>query len=128
MALAIGQEILDATVGVDLHGTKVGVAINQASLLSELLSKSITQVVRGVGRDEENGFADFGELDGEGARGGGFTHTSFASDEDPAESILIQNRLERGLHIKIIIVNNGRGHFVGERRNVEEGGGVDVKK
>jgi hypothetical protein len=52
--------------------------------------------VGGIGGDEEDGFANFGELDGEGTGRGGFTDSSFATHKDPAETGLIEDGLEGG--------------------------------
>ena len=52
--------------------------------------------MRGVGGDEEDGFSHAGELDGEGAGGGGFADAAFAADEDPAEGALVEEALEGG--------------------------------
>lgn len=89
LAISVSQKILDAPVGIDLHGAKVVIAVNETSFFSKFLTKSIAQVVRGVGRDQQDRFAGFGELDGQRAGGGGFTHTTFASHENPAKSVLV---------------------------------------
>lgn len=62
----------------------------------------------GVGADEQDGAADFGELDGEGARRGGFADTTFAADEDPAERALVEERLEGRLE-GVFVDDEGHG-------------------
>ena len=62
-----GEEVLDAAVRVDLHGGEVVEAVDEAGLLAELLGEGVGQVVGGVGGDEEDGAADAGQLDGQGA-------------------------------------------------------------
>jgi hypothetical protein len=58
---------LYAAVGVDLHGAEVVEAVDESRILAELLVERVREVVRGVGRDEEDRFAVLCELDGEGA-------------------------------------------------------------
>ena len=105
---ALGQEILDAAVGVDLHGAQVGEAVDQACILAEFLVEGVAEVVCGVGGDEEDGFAVFGELDGERARGCGLADTALAADEDPAQRLLVEDGLERRLH-EVLVVEHCRG-------------------
>lgn len=65
----------------------------------------------GIGGDEEDGFADFGELDCEGAGGCCFAYASFAADEDPAEGVLVEEGLEGGVHgIEGGVEGGGGGH------------------
>lgn len=59
-----------------------------------------------VGGDEENGAAHFGELDGEGAGGGGLSDSSLAANEDPAEGTLVQNGLEGWLEDVLVCVDD----------------------
>jgi hypothetical protein len=58
------------------------------------LVEGIGQVVRGIGADEQDGAADLGQLDGQGARGGRLADAALAADEDPAEGALVEERLE----------------------------------
>ena len=58
--------------------------------------------MRGVGRDEEDRFAVFGELYGERARRGCLSDTTFAADEYPAQRLLVEDGLERGLHDVVV--------------------------
>lgn len=92
-----GHEVLDAAVGVNLHGAEVVKAVNEAGLLAKLLVKGVRQVVRGVGRDEQHRAAHLGQLDGEGARRCRLAHTTLAADKDPSQRLLVQDRLERRL-------------------------------
>jgi len=75
---------LDAAVWIDLHGAQVVKALDQARILSELLVEGIAQIVCGVGRDEEDGFAVLGQLDGERTRCCRLAYTALAADEYPA--------------------------------------------
>lgn len=109
LAVPVRQKILDAAIGIDLHSAQVVISVNETSLLSEFLSEGIAQVVSGIGGDQEHGFAGFGKLDGERARGRGLTHTTFATDEDPAEGFLVDDRLERGIHVEIVTLDHGGG-------------------
>lgn len=69
--------------------------------------------MRGVCGDEENGFADTCELDGEGTGSGGFAYASFAADEDPAEGLLLYYGFEgRGKVFRVGV--NCCGHVGGE--------------
>jgi hypothetical protein len=61
------QQVLYTAIWINLHGAQVVEPVDQPRILAELLVESIRQVVRRVGRDEEDGFAVLGELDGEGA-------------------------------------------------------------
>lgn len=65
--------------------------------------------MRRVGTDEEDGAAHTGELDGEGARGGGFADTTLAADEDPSQAALVEERLERGFE-GVVGGDDGGGH------------------
>ena len=49
LTISGSEQILDASIGVDLHRAQVRVAIDQAGLLSELLTESVAQVVCGIG-------------------------------------------------------------------------------
>lgn len=53
--------------------------------------------MRGIGGDEEHGAAHLGQLDGQRAGGGGLPDSSLPTDEDPAEGLLVEDGLERGL-------------------------------
>lgn len=107
LALA-SQQVLHAAIGIDLHGAEVVEAVDQAGLLAKLLVEGIGQVVGGVGTDEQDGAAHFGELDGEGARRGGFADTTFAANEDPAERALVEERLQRRLE-SVFVDDEGHG-------------------
>lgn len=48
--------------------------------------------------NEQDGFTDFGELDGEGAGAGGLTHTTLTTDKDPFEGLLVEDVLETWIH------------------------------
>ena len=67
----------------------------------------------GVGRDEKYRSADLCELNGEGARSGGLSDTTFSTDKDPAEAALVEEGLERGLE-GILGGDEGGGHFGGD--------------
>lgn len=63
-----------------------------------------------IGRDEEDGAAHFGELDGEGTRGGSLSDSSFAANEDPAEGALVEDGLEGWLEDVLVCVDDSVGH------------------
>jgi hypothetical protein len=90
---------------LDLHGREVGEAVDEAGLFAKLLREGVGQVVRRVGRDEEDAAADLGELDGEGARRRRLADAALAADEDPAERLLVQDGLERGLQRVVVHVD-----------------------
>jgi hypothetical protein len=100
------QQVLDAPVGVDLHGAQVREALNQAGLLPELLVEGIAEVVGWVRGDEEHGLAVLGHLDGERAGGCGLSYATFAAHENPAEGFLVEEGLEGGG--EVICVDGGR--------------------
>ena len=50
--------------------------------------------MRGVRGYDENGLADFGELDGDGGAARGFAHAPLAANEDPAEGFLVEDVLK----------------------------------
>lgn len=77
------------SIRIDLHGAQICEAVNQSRFFAELLAESITEVVRGVCGDKEDGFADTGELNGEGAGSGGLAYTAFAADKNPTEALLL---------------------------------------
>lgn len=79
------NQVLDRAVGVDLHGGQVLDARHRASVLAELDTEGIAEVVCRVGGDEEDRLAGLSHLDCQGARGGGFAYTTLAADEDPFE-------------------------------------------
>lgn len=85
---------MDTPVRVYFHRAQVREALDEPRFFSEFLGEGIAEVVCGVGGDEEDGLAVAGELNGEGAGGGGFTDTAFAADEDPAEGFLVDYGLE----------------------------------
>ena len=109
LALA-SQEVLDAAVGVNLHSAQVGEAIDQTRLLAEFLAEGIAEVVGGVGRDEQDRTADLGQLDSQRARGGRFADTALAADKDPAQRALVENRLEGGLQVVVVGVDDCGRH------------------
>jgi len=76
---ARGDEVLDAAVGINLHGAEVGVAVDEAGVLAELLVEGVAEVVRRVGGDEQDRLARLGELDGEGAGGGRLADAALAA-------------------------------------------------
>ena len=76
--------------------------------------------MRGVCGDEENGSANTGKLDGEGAGSGGFAYTAFAADEDPAEGLLLYDGLESWGEVFRVSVDCCR--HVGGGWKVEGGG------
>ena len=110
LLLPIGQQILQTPIGVNLHSTEVVESIDKPGLLAKLLSKGITQVVRGIGRDEQNGLAGFGELDRERARSCRLSDATFTTDEYPAEGFLVEERLESGLHVEVVGLHDSGGH------------------
>lgn len=110
LALA-GQQVLNAAVGVDLHSAQVFEAIDQTRLLAELLAEGIAKVVGGVGRDEQDRTADLGQLDSQTARCCRLTDTALAADEDPAQRALVENRLEGGLQVVVVGVDDCGRHF-----------------
>jgi len=55
--------------------------------------------VSGVGGDDEDGGANGGEENGENRTACGFADAAFAADEDPLESLLFQNVLNRCLNL-----------------------------
>ena len=107
---ALLQQILNTAIRIDFHGTEISVAFDEAGLLAELLAEGVGQVVGRVGGDEEDGFADAGHLDGEGAGGGGFADAAFAADEDPAEGLLGEEGGEGGGEGVGVGVEDGGGH------------------
>lgn len=74
--------------------------------------------MRGVGADEQDGAADLGQLDGQGARGRGLADASLAADEDPAEGALVEERLEGRLE-GVFVDDCGHGLGRGEERRGE---------
>lgn len=101
------------TIRIDLHSAQVGEAINQSGLLTELLAESIAKIMGRVCGNEENGLADTGELDGEGAGSGSLADTTFAADEDPAEGLLVDYGFESWGEVFRVGVDCG-GHVGGE--------------
>lgn len=89
--LCLPHQLLYATIRIDFHSTEVREAIDETGFLAEFLGEGIGEIVGGVGGDEEDGAADFGELDCEGAGGCGLSYASFAADEDPAEGFLVED-------------------------------------
>lgn len=63
-----------------------------------------------VGGDEENGAAHFGELDGEGAGGGGLSDTTLSADKNPAKGALVEDGLESWLEDVLVGVDDCAGH------------------
>jgi hypothetical protein len=97
-AAAASDDVLDAAAGVDLHCAEIVEAVNQASVLAELLIEGVAEVVGGIGGDEEDGLAVLGHLDGKGARRCSLADASFAANKDPPQRLLVQNVLESRLH------------------------------
>lgn len=113
---ALRQQVLDAAVRVNLHSAQVVEAVNLARILAKLLVEGIAQIVCGVSGDQEDVLAVLGELNGERARRGRLAHTTLAADEYPAQRLLVDNGLERGLHDFVVVEHSSVGH---------DGGGVD---
>ena len=53
----------------------------------------------GVGGDDEDGGANAGEENGENRTACRFANAAFATDEDPLQSLLFQNVLNRSLNL-----------------------------
>ena len=102
-----GKQVLHATVGIDFHGTQILKSVDKSSFLAEFLPEGIAQIMRGVGRDKENGLADFRKLNGERAGRRRLSNTAFSSDENPAERLLVEQALERRLH-DVVCDHSGR--------------------
>ena len=104
---ALCQQILDAAVRIDLHGAQVVEAVDLARIFTKLLVEGIAQVVCRVSRDQKDVLAVLGELNGERARRGRLAHTALAADEYPAQRLLVDDGLERGLH-DFVVGHGGR--------------------
>lgn len=105
------QQVLNAPIRIDLHGTQIGEALDQTRLFAKLLTEGIAQVVRGVGGDQQHGFAHARHLDGQRAGGGGFADAAFAADEDPAEGALVEKALKGGFEGVGVGVDMGGRHI-----------------
>lgn len=90
--------LIHASIRINFHGKEIIESINKHRILPELLGEGIRKVVSRIGTDEEDTLTNLGELDGEGATAGGLTDTTFATNEDPFESLLVENVLETRIH------------------------------
>lgn len=63
------------------HSREVGESIDEGSILAELLSKGIRQVVGGICGDQEDTWADLGQLDSKRARSGRLSYFRARNDE-----------------------------------------------
>lgn len=118
--LSLAHQLLDAAIWVDLHGAQVGEAIDEPGLLSELLREGVGQVVRRVGGDEQHGAAHSSELNGQRAGCRRLPYAPLAADEDPAQRLLVEDRLQCWLEGVQVGVDDGGGHDGGgeeEREN-----------
>lgn len=88
---AFFEQILYTTVGVDLHSTEIGEAIDEPGLFPKFLAEGIAKVVRRISRDQEDRLSHFRQLDRKGARGCSFADTAFTADEDPSKRFLQDN-------------------------------------
>lgn len=113
LAFALSSEqILNAPVGVNLHGAEVVEPLNQTCVLAELLAEGIAKVVGGIGGYQQDRAADFGELDGKTAGRGGLADTTLAADENPPQTPLVEDGLEGGLHgVRVVGVDDRGRHF-----------------
>lgn len=108
-----GQQILNTTIGINLHGAQILEPIDEARLLAELLAEGVAQVVGWVGRDEQHGAAHLSQLDGETTRRCRLAHTALAADEDPPQRPLVEDGLQRRLHgIRVVSVDERSRHRV----------------
>lgn len=73
---------------INLHRKQVIPSVELGRLLANLLAESVTQVVCGVGGNDQNTLAVLGERRGQTTGGGRLSNTSLSSDEDPLEGSL----------------------------------------
>ena len=96
------------------HGVKIGDALDRRGILGDFLVEAITEIVSGIGGDDECLSVLLGDESGETAGGGRLAHTAFTTHEDPSQRLLVQDVLECScefsLHI-IITRNNIAQHL-----------------
>lgn len=108
------QKVLNTPIRINLHGAQIGKPVDQARLFAEFLAEGIAQVVRGVGGDQQHGFAHARELDGQRAGRGGFADAALAADEDPAQAALLEQGFQAGFEgVGVVGVDVGGAHFGG---------------
>ena len=88
------------------HSIEIGEAINQSWGLCEALLESITEVVSRIGGDDEHRGANSGEKDGEDGAASGLANATFATNEDPFQSLLLHNVLQRSLW-QLMLIRHG---------------------
>ena len=68
------------------HSKKVAEATHKRGFLSEFLPEGVAEVVGGVGGDDEDVGADFGQQDGQGAAASRLAHTTLTCDRKQSEA------------------------------------------